>query len=244
MTDKPSAPAQLARQTMLECGHATLASVMHDAAGAPYASLVEVAFDVDGAPILLLSDLADHTTNIKSDGRACLLFDGTIGAEARLAGARLGLMGEIAPDATTRLRERFLRRHSEAFYASFADFNIYRMRPTRGHLVGGFGNIHWLDAADLFPPVDDADAFAAAEPDIIAHMNEDHLDAVQLYALHVRGVTPGSWRMIGIDALGVDLRDGARLARIDFATPLRAVAEVRPALVALVKHARSLQAQA
>ena len=53
--------------------------------GAPYVSLVMVALDHDASPLLLLSDLADHTRNLKADPRASLLFDGTAGQAVPLA---------------------------------------------------------------------------------------------------------------------------------------------------------------
>ena len=50
----------------------------------PYASLVLVAVDHDLSPILLLSDLAEHTQAIAADDRVSLLFDGTGGKEVIL----------------------------------------------------------------------------------------------------------------------------------------------------------------
>src|ERR1700739_515134 len=47
--------------------------------GAPYASLVLVAADLDASPLLLLSDLAQHSRNIAFDPRVSLLIDGTAG---------------------------------------------------------------------------------------------------------------------------------------------------------------------
>ena len=51
----------------------------------------------------------------------------------------------------------------------------------RGHLVAGFGRIAWIDGGD-FRFAADAAALAAAEAEIVAHMNADHADAVALYA--------------------------------------------------------------
>ena len=62
-------------------------------------------------------------------------------------------------------------------------------------------------------------ALAAAEPEIVAHMNDDHADAVQLYAERLLGRAGAGWRMTGIDPEGLDLRrrsDG-ETARLDFA---------------------------
>ena len=67
-------------------------------------------------------------------------------------------------------------------------------------------------------------ALAAAEPEIVAHMNADHADAVQLYARRLLGRAGEGWRMTGIDPEGLDLRrqsetDG-ETARLDFAEPV------------------------
>ena len=39
-----------------------------------HASLASVASDVDGSPLLLLSNLAEHTKNLQADARASILF--------------------------------------------------------------------------------------------------------------------------------------------------------------------------
>ncbi len=46
-------------------------------AGWPYASLVVTACDSDASPLLLLSDLAQHTRNLVADPRVSLLFEDT-----------------------------------------------------------------------------------------------------------------------------------------------------------------------
>jgi hypothetical protein len=62
---------------------------------APYASLAMVAVDHDASPLLLLSDLADHTRNLKADPRASLLFDGTADRAVPLAGERASVQGRV-----------------------------------------------------------------------------------------------------------------------------------------------------
>jgi putative heme iron utilization protein len=70
-------------------------------------------------------------------------------------------------------------------------------------------------------------------------MNEDHADAVQLYAAKLLGLPGDGWRMTGIDREGLDLRRGGDVARLAFDQTLRAAAEARQALVALVQRARA-----
>jgi putative heme iron utilization protein len=118
--------------------------------GAPYVSLVLVAFDVGGAPLLLLSRLAQHTQNLLADPRVSLLFDGTAGLEEPLTGPRLTVLGSAAPCPDPEALQRYLARHpSAAAYVGFSDFQLYRVDIERGHVVAGFGKIAWIEAAAL-----------------------------------------------------------------------------------------------
>ncbi len=150
-------PGRRVRNLVRETSRAGLATLLADEASpAPYVSLVLVALDHDASPLLLLSDLADHTKNLHRDPRAALLFDGTGGWRDPLAGPRASLLGQIQAWDGERLKARFLARHpNAAVYAGFTDFHLYRMAVERAHLVAGFGEIHWLDAgAVLFDTAD------------------------------------------------------------------------------------------
>ncbi len=205
----------------------------------PYASLVLAAVDHDLSPVLLLSDLAEHARAIASDGRVSLLFDGTAGLEQPLTGARVTLLGRAERTTDERLGQRFLARHPDAaMYAGFKDFHFYRVALERAHLVAGFGKIRWLEATDLLPVPVPA-GLAESEAGILSHMNEDHTDALQLYAQKLLGLPGSDWRMTGIDAEGIDLRRAGQVARLPFDAPLASAAEARKVLVALVGRARA-----
>ena len=204
----------------------------------PYASLVLVAVDHDLSPILLLSDLAEHTKAIAGDGRVSLLFDGTHGLDQPLTGPRVTLLGQATRTPDDRLARRFLARHPDAeIYAGFRDFHFYRVAVERAHLVAGFGKIRWLGADELqaVPAV----GLAESEAGIVSHMNDDHADALQLCAGRLLGLPGNDWRMTGIDAEGIDLRQRGQVARLSFDAPLGAAAEARKVLVALVAKARA-----
>lgn len=204
----------------------------------PYVSLVLVAVDHDLTPILLLSNLAEHTKAVKADARVSLLFDGTAGLDQPLTGPRATLVGRAERTEDERLKARFLARHPDsAMYAGFKDFRFYRVAVERAHLVGGFGKIRWIDAGLLMVP--SAAGLAEAEPGIVEHMNVDHPDAVQLYASRLLGLAGVGWSMTGIDPEGLDLRKGGQIARLDFDVPLAEVNEARKVLVALVGRVRA-----
>jgi putative heme iron utilization protein len=207
--------------------------------GWPYASLVLAAVDHDLSPILLLSDLAEHTKAIAAADRVSLLFDGTHGLDQPLTGPRVTLVGRAERTDDARLAQRFIARHPDAeMYAGFKDFHFYRVAVERAHLVAGFGKIRWLSAAEL--KAVPANGLADAEEGIVSHMNEDHGDAVQLYAGKLLGLDGNDWRMTGIDAEGIDLRRRGQVARLAFAAPLIAASEARKVLVALVGKAREV----
>jgi putative heme iron utilization protein len=205
----------------------------------PYASLVLVAVDHDLAPILLLSNLAEHTKAIAADSRVSLLFDGTTGLDQPLAGPRVSLLGRAARTDDERLKHRFLARHPDAaMYAAFKDFNFYRVAPERAHLVGGFGKIRWFTMAELLPEPPPA-ALAESEAAVVDHMNADHADALELYAGKLLGLPAGDWKMTGIDGEGLDLRCAGRVARLAFEAPIRDADEARKLLIALVAKAKA-----
>jgi putative heme iron utilization protein len=186
--------------------------------------------------------LAQHTGNLLADPAVSLLFERTTGNADPLAGPRLSLLGRAERCEDPRAARRFAARHpASASYAGFADFHLYRIAIERGHLVAGFGRIAWVEAEDL-RFAGDTTALAAAEGEIVAHMNCDHPDAVALFAERLLSRQGTGWRMTGIDPEGVDLRrpaePGDDVARLDFAEPVLTPAAAREALVALVREAR------
>ena len=200
-----------------------------------------VALDHDATPLLLLSDLADHTRNLKTDPRVSLLFDGTGEETTPLAGERATLQGRAMRTDDPLHQARYLARHPDAAaYVQFRDFNLYRVEIDRAHLVAGFGRIHWLDGPAVRLETTGAEEVREAEAAIVAHMNEDHADAVQLYAQMLLAQEGKDWRLTGVDPEGADLRRRARARRpaCPSSRIVRTAEEVRAELVRLVKHAR------
>jgi heme oxygenase (biliverdin-IX-beta and delta-forming) len=211
-------------------GRAALATSLR---GAPYVSLVLYAVDLDASPLLLISDLARHSRNIAFDPRVSLLLDGTSQLAEPLSGPRLTLLGQATTIEDPRLLRRFSARHPESgAYAGFADFHLCRVAVEGGHFVAGFGRIAWIAADDLLFP-GDAVAIAAAEPEIVARVNENmHAILVRCVAQQ-RGLDGGGWRATGVDPEGLDLRCGDAVARLEFAAPVSEPDAVPAALVQL-----------
>ncbi len=247
MQNEPD-PLHLARHVARGCDKAVLAVTARPdtpEAGAAYASLVQVAFGHDGAPILLISTLADHTKNLLADARCSLLFDGTGAYGETLTGPRVSVQGRAqkldtsTPDGAA-LAARYLARFpNAATYAGFGDFSFWRVAPVRAHLVAGFGRIKWFERFALEETFAGA-ALMAGEAEIVAHMNADHADAIELYATKLSGADPGGWTMTGVDPEGFDLRRQAagQSLRLAFDTIVHDPESARVELVRLVKRAR------
>jgi putative heme iron utilization protein len=230
-------PQRSAKRLLREAGEGALATLMPD--GAPYASLVTVASLPDGSPVLLLSKLALHTANIAADARVSLLLKADRAGDP-LAGARISISGRIEKTDDPAARRRFLARHPSAEgYAGFADFGFFRIEIESAHLVAGFGRIVDLSAKELRTPVDDAEKWLGAEEGAVGHMNEDHLDAIELYATVLLGEKPGGWKIASLDPEGCDLISGEIVRRLEFPGRVTQADELRKMMVLLVKQARS-----
>jgi putative heme iron utilization protein len=217
---------------------AALATALATEDGWPYASLVAFACDVDGSPILLLSDLAEHTRNLRADARASLLIEHASRRANPQTGPRLTLLGRIEARDDERLRRRFLARHPDAaLYAGFADIRIYLMTVDRAHYIGGFGGGHWVSAGALLADPAAARSITEAESAAIDHMNTDHAEAIDHHVTRLLGRAGAGWRIVSLDPDGCDLARGATLARLPFARPARAD-DLRAILVELAGEAR------
>jgi putative heme iron utilization protein len=139
-----------------------------------------------------------------------------------------------------RLRRRFLARHPKSeLYADFPDFAFWRMMAASAHLNGGFARAADLTATDLLTDLKDADDLIAAEAGAVEHMNQDHGEAVGLYATRLLGAREAAWRLTGLDPEGLDLMAGDATLRLPFAAPVHGAGPLRQVLVDLAKEARA-----
>jgi hypothetical protein len=136
--------AQLCRALAAGAKTATLSTL--NPGGYPYGSLVAVAFDDRGRPLLLLSQLAEHTTNLLARPQASILVH-EAASEQPLAAGRMTILGKMG--RADEARDAYLAQHPEAAeYAGFRDFAFYRLEPESIRYVGGFGRMSWVDVEE------------------------------------------------------------------------------------------------
>jgi putative heme iron utilization protein len=236
--------AERARTLLSATSTGTLCTLAREPAGYPYGSLITFGLS-DGEPIFLISDLAEHTRNLREDGRASLLV-----AENRagdpLALGRVTLLGHCAPASEGELqsaRDAYLTRHPDAsHYAGFSDFSFWRLAVNAIRYIGGYGRMSWIDVG----------AWRSAQPDPIApdaaaileHMNQDHADALPLYCRAFSNLSDiVQVSMTAIDRLGFEMSvttsAHTQTLRLPFSAPIGDKTDARKALVALLKEARA-----
>ena len=232
-------------RTLLHLGRTgTLSSMSRKHPGWPFGSVMPYALDDHGRPVFLISVMAMHTQNLKTDPRASLLVSQPGWTGDPLAGARATLLGRVTalPEADLETsRAGYLARYENArAWVDFDDFGFYRMDVTDVYYVGGFGAMGWVAAADYTKA--EWDPLAEVAAGIIEHMNADHADALRLYCRAYRDIEADSAEMVGIDRLGFRLRvrSGERLRGLRLAFPheVRSSQEARKVLVAMVQEAR------
>ena len=96
-----------------------------------------------------------------------------------------------------------------------------------------------LKAADVMTDLAGAENLIESEEGAIAHMNEDHADAVRLYATKLLGAEDAAWRLSGLDPEGLDLVLGEATLRLPFPARVTSAAELRKMVVGLAQEARA-----
>jgi len=238
--------AELSRTLVAAAKIASLSTLT--AEGYPYGSVVSYAADDAGNPVVLISEMAEHTVNARGDERASMLIVASAGDGDPLGRARLTLVGRLGVlDDPGELRDRYLEAHPyAAYYADFTDFSFWRLDVEQCRYVGGFGHMSWV-AADGYCS-SSVDPLWQAAAGIIEHMNDDHADANLMYAQVQAGLGDATEAtMVGIDRHGLTLRAatpaGPRMARVPFPAPLSDADAAQAAVIDLLKVARAQQQQ-
>jgi putative heme iron utilization protein len=141
------------RELLANERQAVLATLSASRDGWPFASVAPYAMSSQGEPLLLLSDLAEHTRNLRADPRASLLVQDGASLNDPQAGCRVTILGRVEPVSEvglTAAHEAYVARHPRATeYMAMADFRLYVLRVREARFIGGFGDMGWIDAATL-----------------------------------------------------------------------------------------------
>lgn len=138
-----------ARELLSRERFATLCTNALDQPGYPFGSIVPYAVDQSGHPILLASELAEHTRNFHADPRVALFVRDTSRPEADPQTlARVTVLGTIEPAVREQVEKFFRSVHPKSgTYTRMDDFDFYKLKIEAIRYVGGFGRMSWVESS-------------------------------------------------------------------------------------------------
>lgn len=245
----PSEPshAERARTLVHACAQGFLSTICREPKGFPFGSVVKHAVKTDGHVLLCLSDLAEHSKNLKNDPKASLMAVELVTGEDPLAAGRVTLIGplhRLTGQDEKKATADYLDVHPGAYFAEFDDFHMYLLEVTGIRYVGGFGKMSWVRTEDFLAA--SPDPLRAHSSQIIDHMNEDHTDALVTFS-RTFGSLPDATgaRMTAVDRYGFDLlatsAEGQQALRLGFGRPLSTTDDVRARMIEMLSEARELE---
>lgn len=225
------------QQLLLQSYQGVLSTHSQHLQGYPFGSVVPFCLDDQGRVVILISELAQHTKNLKMDSRCSLLVFAE--GDDIQAAARLTIVADAEPVAKAdveAIAQRYYRYFPQSMdFHKIHDFSFWVLQPVKYRYIGGFGRIHWAEPQVVQNPFS-----AQVETDMVEHMNQDHADALPLYAKLANIVVADNVTisMTGIDSLGFHLRIGEKIVYITFPQAVTTPLQVRQTLVEMLKAAR------
>src|SRR5262244_1425542 len=226
--------ARTARMLLKRQSVGVLSTHSVDVEGYPFGSIAPYILNYDGEPTILISEIAQHTRNIKRNNKVSLtVFDPRM--DDSQASSRLTWIGnaESVDPSDTKIRHRYLRYFPSAeSYFETHDFSFYCIRLRRARFIGGFGEIYWIEPDSMLLK----NPFRETESGIVEHMNRDHKEALFHYCDLLNVATVNAVTLTGIDSEGLDMLADNRKLRVDFDTSISTVEAARATLVKLARR--------
>ncbi|MEM6368563.1 MAG: DUF2470 domain-containing protein [Myxococcota bacterium] len=219
-----------ARELFWGARHGVLCTLSAKVGGWPFGSVVPYAIDARGRPILMVATIAEHFKNVQADDRVSLFVQAGQEAEQNpevdvQTFGRVTVMGRASlatPEERQDMAPRYyFRLPGSRSYHGTHDFVFLKVDIERIRYIGGFGKIFWLDPT-AFHVDPQKDILAEGSAGAVAHMNEDHRDAMadMVKGFYGLDVPPAAVEMTAVDERGlwIDVAEHGR-HRIDFEKP-------------------------
>jgi len=132
--------------------YGVLATMSHQYPGFPFGSLCPFAAEPDGNLLILVSSLAEHAKNLRSDPKASLYIPQTksvddpqnVGRVCILASASI-----VERDQWESAAKTYLARFPTATtQLSLGDFYFLRLVPEHLRRINGFGSMFWMHQSE------------------------------------------------------------------------------------------------
>jgi len=218
--------------------HGILSTISVDVSGYPFGSIVPYCLDRNHLPIIKISNIAQHTKNIKSNNKVCLtVLEKSEGHDVQAQG-RISFIATAIKSKDVDDHEIYYRYFPDAkTYDKTHGFYFYKLEPTRARYIGGFGDIHWVEKENL---AYENTLSSQIQKDIRDHMNTDHNLSLVAYLKHFKNheADSTSVSMIGIDQNGFDILSGKQIFHFVFEESIHDAETARARLVQMSKTSK------
>ena len=215
---------------------AVLSTHSQSVEGYPFGSIVPYFMTPEGDLIIYISQIAQHTRNIKGNHKVSMtVFDNL--ADDSQASGRVTLLGDahLIEDESVKAQYFSLFKQAEA-YQQTHDFMFYKIIQKRVRYIGGFGKIHWINQEDWQLDVSN---WQQASKGIVEHMNKDHQEAMQLIIAHQFNIEAQQVSMLSAFCEGVHLQGDNNIYYWPFDNTCLTSTQVREQLVKATHDARA-----
>ncbi len=204
--------------------------------GYPFGSVVPYFMTTEGNLIIYISQIAQHTRNIKGNTKVSMtMFDS--GQNDSQAAGRVTLLGDAELIDNEDVTAQYLRLFPQAKgYQQTHDFMFYQIKAERIRYIGGFGKIFWINKSDWLSL---AEQWHHASNEIVQHMNDDHQDAMSLIVAHQFGLRAKKVIMLSAFFEGVHIQADDHIVYCPFDQLCTTAKQVREQLVADTHAARA-----
>jgi putative heme iron utilization protein len=196
-------------------------------------------------PVFFISELAEHTKNLRGDTRGSLLV-AEPGEGDPLARGRVTLLGHCrkldAGSERDTAKQAYLATHPNAhYYVDYKDFAFWRLDVEAVRYIGGYGRMSWVELEDW--RTSEPDPIAPFASGILDHMNADHGDAMVSYCRALtKAADTTAATMTSVDRYGFEMSAqtgrGPRPIRLAFSKEIATPEDARREMVSLAKRAR------
>ena len=142
-----------ARKLLDSQTYGVLSTISVEKAGFPFGSLTPYCLDKNGEVIILISDIAEHTHNIKQDPKVSLTIvedANTPNIQTRGRITYLGYAQPIAEYEFDEILELYCRIFPDSRrYFETHGFHFYRIQLHVIRYIGGFGKIYWIEKDEI-----------------------------------------------------------------------------------------------
>jgi len=207
-------------------------------AGYPFGSVVPYFMTPEGNLVTYISQIAQHTRNIKGNPKVSVTVFDTLQDDSQ-ANGRVTILGDAELVDDVHITEQYLALFPRAIgYKKTHDFSFYQIRPERIRYIGGFGKIFWINKENWLTGSAESD-WQQVSSGIIEHMNQDHKEAMALIVEDQFGIQAKNVVMLSAFYEGAHIQVDEQVVYLSFEKPCLNAQAVREQLVAATHAARA-----